>query len=65
MIMAIKNNSFLFTSRGVVSFSGGGCRIPIINIIIIAKKSHPVKIMIMTAIHPAHFCFSPRNARKI
>ena len=30
-----------------------------------AKKNQPVNTMRNTAIHPAHFCFSPRTARKI
>ena len=38
---------------------------PIINTMMIAKNTQPVKIIMKTAIQPAYFCFSPRTARNM
>lgn len=63
--IAIKNMSFRFVSSFESSLSGGGCVVPIRNMTMIAKKTHPVKTMTKIAIHAAYFCFSPKTARKI
>jgi len=65
MINATKNSNFLPMPKSVSSLSGGGCIIPIIKTMMIAKKAHPVKIIIKTAIQPAYFCFFPRTARNM